>query len=61
MLTPEELYHLTEQFALLEPNRNGSIGLENIKVVGYLQKLEFLEVGFYEPLFLRPFFCLIRH
>ncbi|KAK4759107.1 hypothetical protein SAY87_020408 [Trapa incisa] len=30
-LSPEELYYLKEQFALLEPNNNGSIGLENIK------------------------------
>ncbi|KAB1214657.1 CDPK-related kinase 5 [Morella rubra] len=31
-LTVDELTYLREQFALLEPNKNGSISLENIKV-----------------------------
>ncbi|XP_004288057.1 PREDICTED: CDPK-related kinase 5 [Fragaria vesca subsp. vesca] len=30
-LTVDELYYLKEQFALLEPNKNGTISLENIK------------------------------
>ncbi|KAI4298434.1 hypothetical protein L6164_031995 [Bauhinia variegata] len=30
-LTADELYYLEEQFALLEPSKNGSITLENIK------------------------------
>ncbi|KAE8701213.1 CDPK-related protein kinase [Hibiscus syriacus] len=32
-LTVDELFYLKEQFQLLEPNKNGSISLENIKVV----------------------------
>ena len=32
-LTVDELFYLKEQFALLEPNKNGAISLENIKVV----------------------------
>ncbi|KAJ6774434.1 CDPK-RELATED KINASE 2 [Salix purpurea] len=31
-LTVDELFYLKEQFALLEPNKNGAISLENIKV-----------------------------
>ncbi|KAK4284664.1 hypothetical protein QN277_001464 [Acacia crassicarpa] len=31
-LTADELYYLREQFALLEPSKNGSITLENIKM-----------------------------
>ncbi|XVF61129.1 hypothetical protein PTKIN_Ptkin08bG0104300 [Pterospermum kingtungense] len=31
-LTVDELFYLKEQFALLEPNKNGTISLENIKV-----------------------------
>lgn len=31
-LTVDELFYLKEQFALLEPNKNGCIGLENIKL-----------------------------
>ncbi|XVE87169.1 hypothetical protein DITRI_Ditri18aG0094500 [Diplodiscus trichospermus] len=31
-LTVDELFYLREQFALLEPNKNGTISLENIKV-----------------------------
>ncbi|PIN19125.1 Ca2+/calmodulin-dependent protein kinase, EF-Hand protein superfamily [Handroanthus impetiginosus] len=30
-LTEEELFYLKEQFALLEPNKNGTISLDNIK------------------------------
>lgn len=30
-LTADELYYLREQFALLEPNKNGTISLDNIK------------------------------
>ncbi|MED6137076.1 CDPK- kinase 5 [Stylosanthes scabra] len=33
-LTADELYYLREQFALLEPSKNGSISLENISKVG---------------------------
>lgn len=32
----DELFYLKEQFALLEPNKNGTISLENIKTVGFL-------------------------
>lgn len=32
-LTVDELFYLREQFALLEPNKNGTISLENIKSV----------------------------
>lgn len=31
-LTVDELFYLKEQFSLLEPNKNGTISLENIKV-----------------------------
>ncbi|CAI9780764.1 unnamed protein product [Fraxinus pennsylvanica] len=31
-LTEDELFYLKEQFALLEPNKNGTISLDNIKV-----------------------------
>ncbi|XP_062102077.1 CDPK-related kinase 5 [Humulus lupulus] len=31
-LTVDELHYIEEQFALLEPNKNGTISLENIKV-----------------------------
>lgn len=34
-LTVDELFYLKEQFALLEPNKNGTISLENIKAVGF--------------------------
>jgi hypothetical protein len=33
-LTVDELFYLKEQFALLEPNKNDAISLENIKAVG---------------------------
>ena len=33
-LTVDELSYLKGQFALLEPNKNGTISLENIKTVG---------------------------
>lgn len=36
-LTADELYYLREQFALLEPNKNGTISLDNIKTVGASQ------------------------
>lgn len=32
-LTADELFYLKEQFALLEPDKNGSIKLENIRSV----------------------------
>ncbi|KAF2283690.1 hypothetical protein GH714_013966 [Hevea brasiliensis] len=32
-LTIDELFYLKEQFTLLEPNKNGTIGFENIKAV----------------------------
>ena len=32
-LTVDELCYLKEQFALLEPNKNGTISLENIRAV----------------------------
>ena len=32
-LTVDELFYLREQFALLEPSKNGTISLENIKSV----------------------------
>lgn len=35
-LTVDELIYLKGQFALLEPNKNGCITLENIKTVSYL-------------------------
>ncbi|PON94859.1 Tyrosine-protein kinase [Trema orientale] len=34
--TVDELRYIKEQFALLEPNKNGTISLKNIKVVGFL-------------------------
>lgn len=34
-LAVDELYYLKEQFALLEPSKNGTISLENIKAVGF--------------------------
>lgn len=34
-LTVDELFYLKEQFALLEPDRNGTINLESIKKVGF--------------------------
>lgn len=33
-LTVDELFYLKEQFALLEPNKNGSITLDSVKMVG---------------------------
>ncbi|XP_054786291.1 CDPK-related kinase 5-like isoform X2 [Prosopis cineraria] len=33
-LTADELYYLKEQFSLLEPGKNGSITLENIRMTG---------------------------
>ena len=32
-LTVDELFYLKEQFALLEPNKNGTISLDNIRMV----------------------------
>lgn len=32
-LTEDELFYLREQFALLEPDKNGSIKLDNVKTV----------------------------
>ena len=29
----DELFYLKEQFALLEPNKNGTISLDNIRMV----------------------------
>lgn len=34
-LTVDELFYLREQYALLEPNKSGTISLENVKVVGF--------------------------
>ncbi|GFP99830.1 CDPK-related kinase 5 [Phtheirospermum japonicum] len=34
-LTADELFYLREQFALLEPNNNGTICIDNIKMVGH--------------------------
>uniref|UniRef100_A0A6N2KWA3 Protein kinase domain-containing protein n=1 Tax=Salix viminalis TaxID=40686 RepID=A0A6N2KWA3_SALVM len=36
-LTVDELFYLKEQFVLLEPNKNGTISLENIKALNALQ------------------------
>ena len=36
-LTVDELHYMKEQFALLEPNKNGTISLDNIKAVSFLQ------------------------
>lgn len=38
-LTVDELVHLKQQFLLLEPNKNGTISLDNIKAVCLLQNL----------------------
>ncbi|EPS59806.1 hypothetical protein M569_14999, partial [Genlisea aurea] len=38
-LTEDELYYLRQQFALLEPNKNGSISLETIKTVRIFHRL----------------------
>lgn len=35
-LTVDELFYLKGQFALLEPNKNGCITLENIKLVSFM-------------------------
>lgn len=35
-LTGDELFYLKEQFALLEPNKNGSITLDSVKTVGFI-------------------------
>lgn len=32
-LTVDELFYLKEQFALLEPNKNGTISFDNVKTV----------------------------
>ncbi|XP_058088700.1 CDPK-related kinase 5-like isoform X2 [Magnolia sinica] len=44
-LTIDQLFHLKEQFTLLEPNKNGCISLENIKMLSSLQyrKMDFEE------------------
>ncbi|ONH91478.1 hypothetical protein PRUPE_8G117200 [Prunus persica] len=36
-LTVDELFYLKEQFALLEPNKNGTITLDNIRMLNALQ------------------------
>ncbi|KAE8723340.1 CDPK-related protein kinase [Hibiscus syriacus] len=36
-LTADELFYVKEQFAILEPNKNGYISLENIKALNALQ------------------------
>lgn len=36
-LTADELFYLKEQFALLEPTKNGTISLDNIKSVSTMQ------------------------
>lgn len=41
-LTVDELFYLKEQFVLLEPNKNGSISLDNIKQVSSLHCIEIL-------------------
>ena len=40
-LTADELHYMKVQFALLEPNKNGTIGLENIKSVGLISSFNF--------------------
>lgn len=40
-LTVDELFYLREQFALLEPSKNGTISLENIKSVSFYLPLCF--------------------
>lgn len=45
-LTVDELLYLKEQLALLEPNKNGTINLENIKAVGFVS-IFYLEDGVY--------------
>jgi Ca2+-binding EF-hand superfamily protein len=35
-LTEDDLVYLKEQFALLKPNKNGTISFENIQAVGFL-------------------------
>lgn len=47
-LTVEELFYLKEQFALLEPNKNGSICLDNIKQVNFLQNIMFVSYLLFE-------------
>lgn len=36
-LTVDQLFYLKEQFALLEPSKNDTISIENIKEVGFLR------------------------
>lgn len=38
-LTIDELVHLKQQFSLLEPNKNGTINVDNIKAVCLLPNL----------------------
>lgn len=56
-LTTDELLYLKEQFALLEPNKNGNIALDNISVVGSLQII--LIYYSYESLFGRHSFFFL--
>lgn len=44
-LTADEQFYLKEQFVLLEPNKSGTISLENIKLVSFIsESLEFLSL-----------------
>lgn len=44
-LTVDELFYLKEQFALLEPNKNGTISLENIKTVCFFPDVKIFYPG----------------
>lgn len=46
-LTVDELFYLREQFALLEPSKNGTISLENIKSVSFLSSVLFQYIFWY--------------
>jgi Ca2+-binding EF-hand superfamily protein len=41
-LTEDDLVYLKEQFALLKPNKNGTISFENIQAVGFLLHILFI-------------------
>uniref|UniRef100_A0A2P2L935 non-specific serine/threonine protein kinase n=1 Tax=Rhizophora mucronata TaxID=61149 RepID=A0A2P2L935_RHIMU len=53
-LTGDELFYLKEQFALLEPNKNGTISLDNVKVVSFVRIL-----NIYAPIFLQSVLILL--
>ncbi|KAJ0097341.1 hypothetical protein Patl1_28750 [Pistacia atlantica] len=45
-LTVDELFYLKEQFALLEPNKNGTISFESIKAVSFIRMTKVFNIDF---------------